>query len=417
MDLRFGDRILGNHWLGEIKFAFESLKKKNAFSDIEKQKTEINLFDIIGVSNSEVIHSNILAWLLDPNGSHCFGSLFVKSFIDELGLSKYIDSFDDLQIIREKGLDDKYIDILIFSKNNDFLIGIENKIDSTEHSNQLTNYFTTLERDFSYFTNRFYIYLTPYGNNPSKKEWTPCSYYLILNLLEDITLNKSGKLPKRVISFLEGYIEILRRKIVLKDTNIDENWKDIFEIYFSEKGDYIQEYRRNIDKELIIFTDEILQQFKEKYSLVRLASSKKSKDNQFKIPTGEGCRFRFITEKLDLYPKVGIPKYRGRLLHFDFWVFATLTGHRVQRNKVLIVMRLKSAIKGSEGIREKILEKINQNLDLFSPLDKGHGFYSKFLWDLKDFSGIEQMKMEIEKAFLNFLEGDLKEIEKRLSPK
>jgi len=401
---------LSDIWLSKIKSDFESLLEKDVFSELEKQKKEINFLEIIDKTRSEIVHSNILAWLLDPKGSHCLGCKFVKSFFVNLALSNYINNYDDLEIIREKGLDDKFIDILIFSKQSKVLVGIENKIDSSEHSNQLFNYYNTLERDFFYFTNRFFIYLTPLGNLPSDKRWISCDYYMVLNIIENILPLNIGLIPKRVEDFLHRYLETLRRKIALKDTNIDNNWEEIYEIYFDEKGEYIRQYRENIIKNLISIVGKLVEKHKEKYGIINLDS----------IPTGDGNRYRFTTKKLDLYPKEGIKKYKNRFLHFDIWVCATKGKYRKQRDRVLVTLWIRPINSESKEIRETLLDQVNLNFELFALTKKGknkthHEIYAKYLWDLKSYSGIEKMMQEVERSFLDFLEGDLKKIEERLS--
>jgi hypothetical protein len=42
---------------------------------------EINMMSILNVSHKELQHSNILAWLFDPNASHGLNDIFLKEFI------------------------------------------------------------------------------------------------------------------------------------------------------------------------------------------------------------------------------------------------------------------------------------------------------------------------------------------------
>ena len=40
---------------------------------LDNWKDEVNIFDVLKVTNAEIRHSNILAWLLDPNENHGIG--------------------------------------------------------------------------------------------------------------------------------------------------------------------------------------------------------------------------------------------------------------------------------------------------------------------------------------------------------
>ena len=41
----------------------------------------VNLFDILKISRSEIRHSNVLCWLLDPHENHGIGDAFLRGII------------------------------------------------------------------------------------------------------------------------------------------------------------------------------------------------------------------------------------------------------------------------------------------------------------------------------------------------
>lgn len=45
---------------------------------------DFNLFDVLRITNMEIRHSNILAWLFDPNENHGLGDSFIRSFVATL---------------------------------------------------------------------------------------------------------------------------------------------------------------------------------------------------------------------------------------------------------------------------------------------------------------------------------------------
>lgn len=86
---------------------------------------EVNLMEILKVSNKELQHSNFLACIFNPKGSHNLGDLFLKEFIKiyfrenehkNLGSESSLSVFDfvlldfsDLEIRREY----KNIDLIL----------------------------------------------------------------------------------------------------------------------------------------------------------------------------------------------------------------------------------------------------------------------------------------------------------------
>ena len=55
-----------------------------AFQELSKWTGNFNIFKVLGITQAELKHSNMLAWLLDPNGNHQLGDSFLKLFLQEL---------------------------------------------------------------------------------------------------------------------------------------------------------------------------------------------------------------------------------------------------------------------------------------------------------------------------------------------
>lgn len=47
---------------------------------LSKWSNRFNLFDVLKISGTEIRHSNVLAWLLDPNENHGLGMLSCGGF-------------------------------------------------------------------------------------------------------------------------------------------------------------------------------------------------------------------------------------------------------------------------------------------------------------------------------------------------
>jgi len=123
-------------------------------------------------------------------------------------------AFHNLQIFREY----KNIDIIL--QSNEFVIAIENKILSTEHSNQLTRYKEIVKRDFQN-KNHAFIYLTLIGDEPEKLEnsciYVNYSYFNIVTILNQIVTIYNDILPDKALVYINDYIEVLRRFVMQED--------------------------------------------------------------------------------------------------------------------------------------------------------------------------------------------------------
>ncbi|MDD5401641.1 MAG: PD-(D/E)XK nuclease family protein [Sulfurimonas sp.] len=111
----------------------------------KKVGDDFNIFSVLAMERTEVKHSQILADLLNPNGLHEHGHVFLESFLDKYMRDKIGDftdfckkatvSTEQFHIVEnQKG----YIDIVIETK--DIAIVIENKIDAPDQPKQLQRY-------------------------------------------------------------------------------------------------------------------------------------------------------------------------------------------------------------------------------------------------------------------------------------
>lgn len=176
-----------------------------------------NLFDILKISRTEIRHSNMLGWLLNPNENHGLGDALLKSILQDVvraDSSRY-DVFETLlmdlysfSVYREW----KNIDLLLISNTERCAIAIENKIGSHEHDNQLARYRKTLENDYPQYR-KIYLYLTPDGEEPSDAEnWSTLTYESILESLSE--LRNSIEMTPDVALVIDNYLDVLRRDIV-----------------------------------------------------------------------------------------------------------------------------------------------------------------------------------------------------------
>ena len=113
---------------------------------------EFNTFDVLRYSGYEIRHSNVLAWLLRPAGTHGIGPRFLKWFVDHVGeglvkanaipLPNVAYDASNVEVWRERD----WVDVTIRFKKEKCVIAIENKIEAAyrEHFEQAKGYEGTL---------------------------------------------------------------------------------------------------------------------------------------------------------------------------------------------------------------------------------------------------------------------------------
>ena len=233
-----------------------------ALADLNKRQSEVNIFEILQVEKTEIRHSNILAWLLDPEESHGLGDGFlrgcIKAVITNLrdrdenekpydiidseqndGISndvlKDLDwwiaaDFYKVQVEREND----YKDIVITGRGRikgekdngkgKFLIAIENKVKANEGRKngvmQTEAYYLDLmnpnatRRDgtnYSDFKKRMFIFLTPNGDYAKDGHWTTLTYEDIIAALENAMSFK--EIPQASAIVIKDYIKSIKKHI------------------------------------------------------------------------------------------------------------------------------------------------------------------------------------------------------------
>ncbi|WP_028880071.1 PD-(D/E)XK nuclease family protein [Terasakiella pusilla] len=236
----------------------EAIQKLEDFilqnDDLEQLESMVkgfNLFEAIAMGRQELKHSATLSFLLDPSKDHGLDTYFLKRCFMRVAqdMSNFspidIDCMDlsDVKIKREW----QNIDILIESKQADLVIAIENKIDSTEHSNQLQKYKTIVENNFPHIENKFFIYLTKDGVSPQKETdqevWTAFSHTIVIEELERSLSMKTRSLSDEQKMLINHYIEFMKRHILGNSEiatlaqKIYENHKEALDIIFEHKPD------------------------------------------------------------------------------------------------------------------------------------------------------------------------------------
>jgi hypothetical protein len=272
-----------------------------------------NIFEIAGIVESEIKHSNFLAWLLNPNENHGIGFYFLKKFLTFL----YSKSVNRLHLfdVESYGLNNvevrrewKHIDLLIIIKENqkEIIIVIENKINSFEHGTQLTDYEDVVKTELIKSEKKqeiHYVYLIP-DLNPNiedyRKNWVNFEYSVVELLLEQTIQFHKHIINSEILNVLNQYLVIIKRYVQMNETEIKEICEKIWNNH-KEALDILNNYRPNPVNQM---QDKLFDYIQNAQDL-------------FVLSTGRAKRW-FSAVNFNLIEKKGITDFDNNLLFYYF---------------------------------------------------------------------------------------------------
>lgn len=239
----------------------------NCLDKLSPWVDDLNVFDILKLARTEIRHSNMLAWLLDPNANHGLSSSFLYGFLSKLPnllppqkqddmegvdfLSLLSSDLSSFRIRREW----QNIDVLIISDSMKVVIAVENKIDSglgkrkdgrtqlDDYDNVIKNSYkgwkwarVLLAPDQSRFENDF---------DDDKITWGRMEYKDITVVLEQCYKKHLQSLKPEANILIDNYLKLLRKEI---DMDTNELSRICNEIYRQHKGalDLIYDNRNDL---------------------------------------------------------------------------------------------------------------------------------------------------------------------------
>lgn len=352
---------------------------------------KFNMFDVLKISRTEIRHSNMLGWLLNPNENHGMGDVFLKGILQRLVENDSDGRYDVFNVLlmdfytfsvtREW----KNIDILLTSTEEKTVIAIENKVGSHEHSNQLNRYRNILEKEYPDY-NRMLVFLTPDGEKPSDVEnWDVLTYSDVIDVLESATLQI--KILPDVDLMIKNYIDVVRRDIVEDQQLIDICNK----IYNKHKKALDLIFENRIDGKVQL-SDAI------KDTLCRLSE-------EGLIIYDESWGYNFRTEAMDKYLPLldeAISSW-GSTNIYSYWF-------NVRDDRFYGVFEL-----AGNNVPEESMKKMQAITDILKPNDKRKSnFTYKRIYTTKwyDVSDDEDIEGVVDKA-VRAAVGDILDMEKK----
>jgi PD-(D/E)XK nuclease superfamily protein len=203
---------------------------------LEEQIGKFNIFDALSVARVEIRHSNYLAWMLTPGESHGQGDLFLKALLmDILRRARHQGAVPPVSPVDLDGADLqgvdirrewRNIDLLITCDDPSFVIAIENKVDSGEHSDQLQRYEDTIAAEFR-DTKRLFVFLTPDGDDATDEDWVSYSYADLHRTFSRTRKASAGAIGGDVAVFLDHYLSLIGNRF-MENEDLDKLCRQIY---------------------------------------------------------------------------------------------------------------------------------------------------------------------------------------------
>ena len=220
------------------------IEDSQEFTYLHNHFNRFNPFKVLQVDNYEIRHSNVLAWLMDPNQNHDLGSYFIKKLIakvfvnptnyededkisnyDVLELSRH--PYQDLVVYKELLTSNrKRIDLLAVSELHKVAILIENKFWSVESEGQLEEYIESVRKTYDGYK-IIPVFLTLQDEEPTHEDYLMLGYSDVLDILKNMTYANKNYMHPDVYSFISYYIDILEDQLVQND-ELNEIGMDLF---------------------------------------------------------------------------------------------------------------------------------------------------------------------------------------------
>ncbi|HEV3470301.1 MAG TPA: PD-(D/E)XK nuclease family protein [Pyrinomonadaceae bacterium] len=217
----------------------EFLVGNKELDELSARLNQFNILRVLRIERAEIRHSNVLGWLLSPRESHGLSDTFIRRFISTLlldngqadfGLSPATVELMDL-VDAEVRREWRNIDLIVYSKSNQLVILIENKIRSKESEGQLRRYKAIARQSFPGAKILIPVLLTLEGGEPSESGresgYIPWSHAALYRVATEVVGQQQHRIAQDAQIFLRHYLETLRKE-TMQDKELEDLCKAIY---------------------------------------------------------------------------------------------------------------------------------------------------------------------------------------------
>lgn len=392
-----GEPVVGLTEQSGGRAALEALVVDNHDLDtLEALLGQFNVFEAIGAVRHELRHSDFLAFLLNPLQNHGLGDEFARRLLQKVLISAGeqplpitpidLDVWDLNELVVQREW--QSIDILLLEETLKLAVIIENKIDSSEHSNQLARYYQAVAQHYPGWK-VLGVYLTKEGDIPSHNAYLPIDYTAVCEIIERVTAKRASTLGDDVRTMMTHYTQMLRRHIV-NDSEIAQLCRRIYRKH-QKALDLIFEHRPDKQAEIRELLEKIVRE-----------------TPGFIFDHCSKSYVRFLPESWDSIPQLKAGSGwtpTGRMLLFEF-----------ENLSNALTLRLHIG-PGPDETRQKLFDMARNPQPPLKPASKTlnqqwNSIYSRSFLKARDYEDAddEQLEKEIQKRWVEFTSGDLPKI-------
>lgn len=297
----------------DILLKIEDLIVGKGSQDFKKLERLVDVFcpfEAIGMVRQEIRHAKYLAYIMDPNRPHGFGSVFLREFLmmvaemQDSGLSKLDIHLMDMSNARVS-LEWNRIDILIEIPNGSsggIIAAVELKINATEGGDQLKRYKKVINDYKSDPWKKEFVFLTKNEDEASEPAWLGIGMAQLVEQFEAVFA--ASHFSGESADLFTAYCKMMRRRH-LGNSQTENIARDLWSKHY-EVLNFLMQYRPDRMDE--IFTAlrgsasdwgrEILPQYlADEWSIVENGKAKFT----VKVDMCEPQVFRFYVEEWSKY--------------------------------------------------------------------------------------------------------------------
>lgn len=200
----------------------QNLIESSEFEQYHKaqQDPPFNVFDVLRNADYEIRHSNVLAWLLDPNENHGIGDKFLRKFIRHLNEQADKQRIERVRVPSAREMSDVgveretlYVDILIVFRSARLLLAVENKtVERTrDHYAQAKGYETELRDEYGTYVIRSILLTASREGDAREREVIHVSWMDIHAIIKKLHDNNAFGADRDVRAFIRQYLDVIGR--------------------------------------------------------------------------------------------------------------------------------------------------------------------------------------------------------------
>lgn len=318
----------------DVRAALEALILQDAdLRQVALGLREVNFFEAIGAVNSELRHSDFLAYLLDPSGNHGLGDLFLKRFAQKAALAIGQSAVSALQLgvwnldASRVERESEWIDLLVVNDTEKFVLAIENKIWTGEHSQQLQRYAQRVAERFPGYRHQF-VMLAVDATPPSDARYAHLTYKDVHQIIAELLAGKERSVHPDIVVLLRHYKNLLTRHFMEDDDlsklaqQIYSKHKIALDFIFEKRPDFQSSIKQLIETHIAETPSLVLDHSSKSY--IQFAPHEWS-DNELRL--GDGWtdskrlllfEFRNRSDELTLLLFIGPGDLTVRKAYWDF---------------------------------------------------------------------------------------------------